>query len=209
MTTQLSRNWPLLDDQHLTEIEHKKRPEIQLRFGDADDAALLTALGRETFHDAFSVYPQMPTASLASYLQAEFTVANLAAQLADDKSFFLIAEVASQAVGYAKMEAHQGMPGVRLTNPIKLRRLYCKQSVVGLGIGARLMERCVIEASQRQHDGIYLTVWEHNLQAQAFYKKWSYEPCAMIDISLGGTALRDLVMQKVLVPVASGALPKS
>ena len=24
MTTQLSRNWPLLDDHHLTEIEHKK-----------------------------------------------------------------------------------------------------------------------------------------------------------------------------------------
>jgi ribosomal protein S18 acetylase RimI-like enzyme len=76
--------------------------------------------------------------------------------------------------------------------------LYCKQQFVGLGVGASLMERCVLEAHKRQHDGIYLTVWEHNLQAQRFYQKWSYEPCGMLDIVLGTAALRDVVMQKHL-----------
>lgn len=169
---------------------------IRIRFADADDAELLTQLGRETFHDAFSVYPQMPQADLANYIKNEFTVANLAAQLADEQAFFLLAEQDGVAIGYAKMEANKSLPGVHLNNPIKLRRLYCRQQFLGLGVGASLMERCVIEASNRQHDGIYLTVWEHNQQAQNFYRKWSYEACATIDIVLGKANLRDLVMQK-------------
>ncbi|MBC3873114.1 GNAT family N-acetyltransferase [Undibacterium flavidum] len=182
-------------------LTQDKRAEINIRYANADDAEVLTALGKETFHDAFSVYPQMPPADLASYLIAEFTVANLKKQLADEKAFFLLAEHAGEAVGYAKMEVHQGMPGVQLNNPIKLRRLYCKQRFLGLGVGASLMERCVLEAANRKHDGIYLTVWEHNHQAQGFYKKWSYEPCAMIDIILGQAPLRDVVMQKRITSV--------
>nr|WP_315481708.1 GNAT family N-acetyltransferase [uncultured Undibacterium sp.] len=177
--------------------------DIQIRFASQEDAELLSQLGKETFHDAFSVYPQMPATDLATYVNEEFTVAKLAAQLADETSFFLVAELAGEAVGYAKMEVNQGMPGVHLQNPIKLRRLYCKQRVLGYGVGARLMERCVVEATHRQHDGIYLTVWEHNHQAQNFYRKWSYQPCAEIDISLGKARLRDLVMQKNLAPSPS------
>jgi putative acetyltransferase len=183
--------------------DRKKISDIQIRFAGQDDAELLTQLGKETFHDAFSRYPQMPAADLATYLSEEFTVAKLTAQLADASSFFLLAELAGEAIGYAKMETNQGMPGVRLQNPIKLRRLYCKQKFLGYGVGARLMERCVVEAASRQHDGIYLTVWEHNHQAQDFYKKWSYQPCAEIDITLGNAKLRDLVMQKTLSPALS------
>lgn len=171
---------------------------VHIRFAEASDVELLSRLGREIFHEAFSVYPQMPAADLASYIEQEFTVAKLAAQLAEENSFFLLAEQAGQAIGYAKMEVNQSMPGLDLKNPIKLRRLYCKQQFVGLGVGASLMERCVLEAHKRQHDGIYLTVWEHNLQAQRFYQKWSYEPCGMLDIVLGTAALRDVVMQKHL-----------
>ncbi|MFZ6818698.1 GNAT family N-acetyltransferase [Undibacterium sp. Ji22W] len=185
----------------LVDTAQEKHVEISIRFAGENDAELLTELGRETFHDAFSVYPQMPADDLASYLKAEFTVANLAAQLGDEKSFFLLAEHAGEAVGYAKMEVQQGMPGVHLNNPIKLRRLYCRQRFLGLGVGASLMERCILEAANRQHDGIYLTVWEHNHQAQDFYRKWSYEPCALIDIVLGQAALRDVVMQKHITSV--------
>lgn len=188
-------------EKKLANMAHEKSAGIQIRFASADDAELLALLGKETFHDAFSVYPQMPADDLASYLKAEFTVSNLAAQLADEQAFFLLAEHAGLAVGYAKMEVHQSMTGVQLNNPIKLRRLYCKQDYLGLGVGASLMERCVLEAASRKHDGIYLTVWEHNQRAQRFYEKWSYEPCALIDIVLGQASLRDVVMQKRITSV--------
>lgn len=175
--------------------------EITIRFANESDAQLLCKLGKETFHDAFSLYPQMPKDDLALYLNDEFTVAKFAAQLADDKAFFLLAECAGEAVGYAKMETQQIMPAVPLTNPIKIRRLYCQQKFLGRGVGARLMERCVLEASKRSHDGIYLAVWEHNLQAQEFYKKWSYELCTQIEIQLGKATLRDLILVKNLTCV--------
>lgn len=175
--------------------------EITIRFAEEKDAQLLCNLGKETFHDAFSAYPQMPKDDLALYLDEEFTVAKFAAQLADENAFFLLAECAGNALGYAKMEINQRMPEVDLNNPVKLRRLYCKQSVVGRGVGAQLMERCVLEASKRNHDGIFLMVWEHNVQAQNFYKKWSYEFITHIEIQLGNARLRDMVMVKMLPSV--------
>lgn len=175
--------------------------EISIRFATPADAQLLCRLGKETFHDAFSVYPQMPAADLALYLSEEFTVAKFATQLADEHAFFLLAECAGDAVGYAKMEINQCMPEVALNNPIKLRRLYCKQSVIGRGVGAQLMERCVLEANERGHDSIFLTVWEHNVQAQNFYKKWSYEFRTYINIQLGNACLRDMLMVKMLTSV--------
>ena len=63
------------------------------------------------------------------------------------------------------------------------------------------MERCVLEASKRNHDGIFLMVWEHNVQAQNFYKKWSYEFITHIEIQLGNARLRDMVMVKMLPSV--------
>lgn len=172
--------------------------EVNIRFANGHDAQTLAQLGKETFHEAFIAYPQMPKADLASYVEQEFTRAKLETQLAEENAFFLLAEYAGQAIAYAKMEVNQSPPGVDLQNPIKLRRLYCKQQYVGMGVGANLMERCILEANQRQHDGIYLTVWEHNLHAQGFYKKWSFEPCGTLDIVLGKAALRDLIMRKSL-----------
>jgi GNAT superfamily N-acetyltransferase len=151
---------------------------------------------------------------LAAYLEDEFTPAKLATQLADQDAFFLLAELDGVAVGYAKMEANKPLPGasanfsasvsasisasVSAAKPITLKRLYCRQAFLGRGVGARLMERCVSEAIERQHDGIYLTVWEHNQHAQAFYRQWAYEACGTIDFLMGETKLHDIVMQKLL-----------
>jgi GNAT superfamily N-acetyltransferase len=187
-------------------MRDEKSAGISIRVAVAEDASLLAALGKETFHDAFSVYPQMPLTMLAAYLEDEFTPAKLATQLADQDAFFLLAELDGVAVGYAKMEANKPLPGasanfsasVSAAKPIKLKRLYCRQAFLGRGVGARLMERCVSEAIERQHDGIYLTVWEHNQHAQAFYRQWAYEACGTIDFLMGETTLHDIVMQKLL-----------
>lgn len=188
-------------EKNLAESTPALPSDITIRFAQAEDAALLCRLGKETFHDAFSVYPQMPAADLAQYLAEEFTVDHLAAQLANDNAFFLIAECGNEALGYAKMEINHSMDSIPLSRPIKLRRLYCKQSVVGRGVGARLMERCVLEASKRNHDGIFLAVWEHNLRAQQFYKKWSYEICTYVSNQLGEAHFRDMVMVKKLTSI--------
>lgn len=177
--------------------------DITIRRAVVGDAPLLSELARTTFHDAFSVYPQMPVEELAQYVATEFTVPNMTAQLADDKGFFLLAELAGEVVGYAKLEAISTPSdlGAKTNNPIKLRRLYCKQSALGKGVGASLLQQCLREAQAKKHDGMLLTVWEHNHRAQAFYQKWGFKICGEIAFLFGATSLRDNVMQRELMPV--------
>lgn len=171
---------------------------ITIRYAEVADAELLANFGRETFHDAFISYSQMPKNDLNRYLDEAFTPENLSAQLIDENSIFLLAEIENEMVGYAKLETNTSTKGVKAKNPIKLKRLYCKQSFVGFGIGAVLMKRCLAEAAKRHHDTIWLTVWEHNLHAQSFYDRWNFEPCGSFDFAFGQTVLSDVVMQRHL-----------
>jgi GNAT superfamily N-acetyltransferase len=176
---------------------------IHIRFAHSDDATLLSTLGKTTFFDAFSTHPKMSKPALAAYVDKEFTLENMAMQLANTDAIFLIAEHDNTAVGYAKLEANQSLPCLSLVNPIKLRRLYCKQNFLGLGVGAALMERCIVEAENKQHDGIYLTVWQHNERAQGFYRKSGFAVCGTIDFSMGEVVFQDFLMQKAFHPVST------
>ena len=61
------------------------------------------------------------------------------------------------------------------------------------------MQSCLEKAADRDHDAIWLTVWEHNLSAQDFYKRWDYEPIGSVDFLFGQTTLRDVLMQRPVV----------
>lgn len=172
------------------------KPEITIRLAAPEDAGQLAELGRETFHDAFVSHPLMPTADLNAYLTETFTVRRMAGELQDPGVFFLLAETAGKPAGYAKLAAQLRTPGIRGNNPIKLHRLYSKKEFIGAGIGAGLITRCLQETADRGHDTIWLTVWEHNLRAQAFYRKWNFEPGGLIDFRLGQSTLTDVLMQR-------------
>lgn len=171
---------------------------ITIRFATLDDAELLAKLGRETFHDAFAGNPLMPQNDLQIYLDSAFTVSNIASELTDAKTIFLLAEIDGEAVGYAKLDGGVSTEGVSGKNPIKLKRLYNKQKFIGFGVGASLMKQCLDEAKNRGHDTMWLTVWKHNEIAQNFYKKFQFEECGTFDFQLGETVFLDILMQRRL-----------
>lgn len=172
-----------------------KSEEITIRFAAAEDAQGLAALSMETFHDAFSGHPLMPTADLSAYLNEAFTLQQITRELMDPKTIFLLADIDGEAAGYAKLVMGAKGEGVTAHNPVKLQRLYSKQKFIGAGLGTALLEQCLAEAQGRGHDTIWLSVWEHNLRAQRFYHKWHFEPCGFIDFRLGQSVMKDLVMQ--------------
>lgn len=174
------------------------KAEITLRIAVPADVGLLAKLGRETFHDAFANHPLMPAKDLKIYLDETFTPDRVAEELADPKAVFLLAEIGGEAAGYAKLELDNCVSGITAKNAIKLKRLYSQQKFIGFGIGSSLMERCFTEAAKRQHDTIWLTVWENNLHALKFYKRWNFESCGTINFQLGGALLTDLIMQRAV-----------
>jgi diamine N-acetyltransferase len=174
------------------------KSEVTIRFATQKDKRLLAQLGRETFHEAFAGNALMPAADLKAYLNEAFNLTQITRDLSDPKAIFLLAEVAGEAVGYAKLITGRLEPNIAAKNPIKLKRLNSKQEFIGAGIGAALMRRCLGEAAARKHDTIWLTVWEHNLRAQAFYRKWNFESCGSIDFQLGKTVLTDILMHRAV-----------
>jgi GNAT superfamily N-acetyltransferase len=156
------------------------------------EAAVLTELGARTFRDTFAAEnrPEDIEAFLASHYRPDIQ----AAELADPRNLYLLAEVGGTPAGFALLRDHpieRGVPGAR---PLMLSRLYVDRPFLGAKVGAALLGRCVEEARARGHDVLWLGVWERNARALAFYARWGFTEVGEMTFVLGEDPQRDLVL---------------
>ena len=171
---------------------------ISIRRASPDDAKLLTDLSYTTFWDAFAHHPKNAPDDLAHYMRQAFTIEQIAVELADDKTIFLIAELDSKPAGYAKLIVESIEDGITAKKPIELARLYSHQEYLGQGVGQNLMDACFDLAKSRDHDVMWLGVWEYNPRAQRFYEKNGFREVGKHTFQLGSDPQTDLLMQKEL-----------
>ncbi len=169
---------------------------VSLRRASPADNELLAAIGAQAFADTFAA--DNAPEDMAAYLAGAFSTAKQAAELADPRGLFLIAEAGSQTAGFAHLR--QGPPpspalGQR---PLEIARLYALRGFIGRGVGAALMAACLAEAEQRGCDAAWLGVWERNARAIAFYARWGFMQTSTQSFRLGGDLQRDIVMQRRL-----------
>ncbi|HSS22181.1 MAG TPA: GNAT family N-acetyltransferase [Pyrinomonadaceae bacterium] len=169
---------------------------LKIRRALLSDAKLLAELGAQTFAETFS--DENTAEDMTAYLADSFSVEKLTAELTDPLSTFLVAEVDGLASGYAKISSTVAPLTVAGEKPIELVRLYVLQRWLGRGVGHALMQRCFDEASEMGFQTIWLGVWERNLRAQAFYRKWNFREVGEHIFQLGSDAQRDLLMQREL-----------
>lgn len=171
---------------------------VSIRHATPDDAQLLTDLSYTTFWDAFAHHPKNAPDDLAHYMRQAFNVAQIAAELAEPKAIFLIAEIDGKPAGYAKLNSDVMEEGITAERPIELARLYSHQEYIGKGVGQSLMDACFDVARERNHDVMWLGVWEFNPRAQRFYEKNGFLPVGRHVFQLGSDPQTDLLMQKEL-----------
>ncbi len=171
-------------------------PEVEIRCANSSDAQVLADLGASTFVETFAA--DNTPEDMSAYLVQAFTPTRLAEELADPKATFLLASVEGEPAGYAKL--YQGeTPGcVTGESPMELARLYVVRKWLGVGVGRALMQRCVDEARGSGARVMWLGVWEKNLRAQAFYRKWGFTPVGEQVFQLGADTQTDWVMQCTL-----------
>ena len=168
---------------------------IKIRYGTIEDAEMLTDLSYKTFWDAFHDHPKNAPEDLADYMQKAFNLETVRAELAEENSIFLIAEIAGEPAGYAKLMIDSIEDGINATRPIELNRLYSKQEFLGKGVGARLMKECFAIAREKNCDAMWLGVWEYNPRAQRFYEKYGFHKVGKHIFQLGSDPQTDLLMQ--------------
>lgn len=173
-----------------------RHPDLMIRRANPEDAALLTELGTRTFSETFAAH-NTPE-DMATYLAANFNLAQQTAELNDPASTFLIAEVSGRPAGYAQLHVGEPAEGVAGTKPVELVRLYVSREWLGRGVGEALMRTCVDEARLAGHGTIWLGVWEQNGRAQAFYRKWDFRAVGEHVFQLGSDSQKDIVMERAV-----------
>lgn len=173
-------------------------PDINIREASVEDAKALTDLAYTTFWDAFAHHPKNAPDDLNHYMRQAFSHDQIATELADEKSIFLIAEIEGEPAGYAKIIIDAIEPGITAERPVELNRLYSHQQFLGKGIGQALMEACLTRAKEDNRDVMWLGVWEYNPRAQRFYEKNGFRVVGSHLFQLGEDSQTDLLMQREL-----------
>ena len=169
--------------------------QIIIREATADDAKLLTDLSYTTFWDAFAHHPKNAPDDLAHYMRQAFSIEQIEAELSDNNSIFLVAEIDSKPAGYAKLIVGSIEPEITAERPVELSRLYAHQEYLGKGVGQNLMDACYERARNDGHDVMWLGVWEYNPRAQRFYEKNGFRIVGKHTFQLGSDPQTDLLMQ--------------
>jgi diamine N-acetyltransferase len=168
---------------------------LTIRRAEPNDAALLSELGERTFVETFA--SANTPEDMAAYLAHSFNLSKQQEELSDPQSLFLIAESEGVAIGYAKLQAGKTPDCINKETPVEVVRLYVEHQWLGRGAGHALMEACLTEARARGYQTVWLGVWEHNVRAQAFYRKWNFQEVGTQVFQLGADMQTDLVMELV------------
>ena len=146
--------------------------KVLIRRAHVADAEALLELAARTYYETFA--PVNTPENMQAYMSTAFNLPQFETELSDPRGVFYLAEVAGTFAGYAKLMAGEAPECVNGEAPVELVRLYVDKRWQGAGVAAALMQTCLSEARREDFKTIYLGVWEHNVRAQAFYRKWGF-----------------------------------
>lgn len=169
---------------------------VTIRTANIDDAEMLTALGRQTFHDTFAAYNT--PADMDAYMRQQMTVERFAAGIARPGSVWLLAQTPAKVIGFAALAPEPVPACITTPAPVRLNKLYVSAESIGSGVGAALMRANIAWARNAGHGSIWLGVWERNHRAKAFYERWGFVEVGAEVFRLGDDDQKDLLMQCAL-----------
>ncbi|MBX3430691.1 MAG: GNAT family N-acetyltransferase [Hyphomonadaceae bacterium] len=168
--------------------------EIVYRDARAADAEALGAFAERTFTETFGhLYPPE---DLAAYVEAKYPAHVVAAELGDPNVRYVLAQRKGAIVGYSKLGVVD--MDVDATDALELHRLYVDASVKGAGVAKALMDDGLAWARGKGAKVMYLSVWENNARAQAFYKRYGFEHVGEHKFMVGRVADRDFIWRLAL-----------
>jgi ribosomal protein S18 acetylase RimI-like enzyme len=168
--------------------------DVTFRPATASDAAVLASFGERVFRDTFG--PDNTAADMSAYCDAAFAVERVQRELGDPGRYTVLAHLHGELAGYAQLRASSPPAFVTGDAPIELLRFYVDHRWHGRGVAQALMARVLAAASGRGAQTIYLSVWERNHRAAAFYAKHGFAKIGSAPFLLGTRRDTDDVMAR-------------
>lgn len=170
--------------------------DLALRSARPDDAPALAAFAEHVFRDTFG--PHNRAEDMDAYCRAAFAIDHVQHELADRDYHTELAVAGGELAGYAQLRAAAPPPCVAGPAPVELKRLYVDRRWHGGGVAHALLDRAIAIAAQRGARTLYLSVWQHNHRAIAFYVKHGFVQVGVSEFQLGADVQFDPVMERPL-----------
>ena len=169
---------------------------ITIRRATVADAVALAEIGARTFHDTFAVDNQPD--DMAEHLATTFGVAQQSAELASADYVTLLADVDGTLAAFAQVRRHDPPDCVEGRSPVELHRFYVDRPWHGQGVAARLMAATVEAIRALGGRTVWLSVWEHNPRARAFYAKCGFLQSGTADFWVGPDRQTDHILERAV-----------
>ncbi|UCD80032.1 MAG: GNAT family N-acetyltransferase [Desulfobacterales bacterium] len=133
---------------------------------------------------------------MKAYLKSTFNKAEIEKQIKNERSLFFIAEVNSVPAGYAYSYPTIPPDCIKDDAAIQLVRLYLRKQYYGRAMGDALMQASIDESRSRGYHRLWLSSWELNDRANAFYKKWKFKVVGRQKFTVGSDIQNDLILSR-------------
>ena len=175
---------------------NKSNIAVTVRRLGVSEAAMLTALMRRAFKDAFA--HNTGAQDLKAHIDTNFNVTRQQAELKDPLAVALLAIVDGQPAGYAQMNPSPTPDCVRTQRPVQMQRFYLLKPYWGSNVAHFLMENCLKALSDGTYSAVWLSCWDQNERALSFYRRWGFSKCGSVPFIVGSDRQTDFILLRPL-----------
>ena len=162
----------------------------------AEDAERLASFAARVYAEAFA--PDTPPDDLELHLRASYGPAQQAAEIGDASVSTFVAEDGPDLAGYFQLRDQAPPACVEEANALELRRFYVDRPWHGRGLATDLMEAAVREALRRGASALWLSTWEKNGRARAFYEKVGFRVVGTQPFIVGNDVQTDRILVRAI-----------
>lgn len=132
----------------------------------------LQKIAKETFFETYA--SENTKEDMDAYLAENFNTEHLQRSIINPDSFYYFALQDNETIGYLKINRSVAQTDNKLPNTLEIERIYILSKFQGKGAGKLLLNKAIEKAQTLHIKTLWLSVWEKNQKAIAFYKKQDF-----------------------------------
>lgn len=135
---------------------------------------------------------------MAAHLATAYGELQQRRELSDPVMRTLLIESAGAIAAFAQVRRHPPPGCVATPDPVELYRFYVDRPWQGSGLAGKLMTAACVAAAELGGRSLWLSVWERNPRAIAFYGRCGFQDTGTTDFWVGPDRQTDRVMVRML-----------
>ena len=169
----------------------------------ASEAAHLSAFASECFDHTYG--PLCRAADVDAYIAQSLSPSAMLPVLTEPTSWVFAAIVDDVWVGYVHVHlaslpagmvnTHESAPSI---TPIEVSRFYVSRKWIGKGVAQEMLRTVIAHARSHGVEALWLSVWQENARAAAFYAKSGFAIIGTSTFLMGEDLQNDYIMQRVI-----------